>query len=120
MNNSREANTAENKEYIEGRVREIVGEPEGLSMEWEDPDDKTMGTYNLTVSVPEHDPVVITFETNDLRWKTYYPDAGQDVEDFLKDEKELQPNSYNRKQRWDERIRQALSGFGGGPIGFSS
>ncbi len=123
MKDSRAANTDENKKYIEGRVQQIGGERglEGLSTEWEDPPDKTTGTYNLRVNVPEHDPVVIPFFAYALRWKTYYPEPGEDVEAFSKNEKKLQPGSYNRKQQWDERIRQALSvGFGGGPIGFSS
>ena len=123
MNNSRAAITAENKQHIERRVQEIGAELdlEGLTTEWEDPQDKTMGTYKLSVHVPGHDPVVISFSARDLRWKTYYPEPGEDVEAFSKNEKKLQPGSYNRKQQWDKRIRQALSvGFGGGPIGFSS
>lgn len=57
MNNSRAANTDENKQYIERRVQGIGGERalEGLSTEWEDPSDKTTGTYKLRVHVPEHD-----------------------------------------------------------------
>jgi len=123
MKDSRAANTDENKKYIEGRVQQIGGERglEGLSTEWEDPPDKTTGTYNLRVNVPEYDPVVIPFLAYALRWKTYYPKPGEDVEAFSKNEKKLQAGSYNRKQQWDERIRQVLSdGFGGGPIGFSS
>jgi len=122
--NSRIANTDENKQHIEGRVQEIGGERglEGLSTEWEDPLDKTTGTYNLSVYFPEHDPVVIPFLAKDLRWTTYYPEPGENVEAFLKDEKELRGDSYGRKQRWDEQIRQALSGFGqsNNPIGFRS
>jgi len=122
MKDSRAANTDENKKYIEGRVQQIGGE-RGLEVttEWEDPQDKTTGTYNLRVNVPEHDPVVIPFPAYDLRWLTYYPEPGEDVEAFSKNEKKFEAGSYNRKQQWDERIRQALSvGFGGGPIGFSS
>ncbi len=122
MKDSRAANTDENKKYIEGRVQQIGGE-RGLEVttEWEDPQDKTTGTYNLRVNVPEHDPVVIPFPAYDLRWLTYYPEPGEDVEAFSKNEKKSQPGSYNRKHQWDERIRQDLSGgFGGGPIGFSS
>ena len=125
MNNSRAANTDKNKKYIEGRVPGIGRELglEGLSTEWEDPQDKTTGTYKLSVNVPEqNDPVVIPFEANDLRWKTYHPYPGQDVEAFLEDEKKSRRHSYNRKQRWDKQIRQALKGFGqsNNPIGFSS
>ncbi len=119
MNNSRAANTDENKKYIEGRVQKIGGKRglEGLSTEWEDSPDKTMGIYNLRVNVPEHDPVVILFPAYDLRWLTYYPEPGEDVEAFSKNEKKFKAGSYNRKQKWDLQIRQALSGFGGGPIG---
>ncbi len=124
MRNSRAANTDKNKKYIEERVQEIGGKRglEGLSTEWEDPPDKTTGTYELSVSVEGHtDPVVMPFLAYDLRWKTYHPEKGEDVEEFSKNEKRVQAGSYNRKQQWDERIRQALSGgFGGGPIGFSS
>ena len=125
MSNSRAANTDKNKKYIEERVQKIGGKRglEGLSTEWEDPQDKTMGTYNLSVHVPdENDPVVIPFEANDLRWTTYYPEKGEDVEKFLEDEKESRRDSYDRKQRWDAQIRQALSGFGqsNNPIGFRS
>jgi len=123
MNNSRAASTDKNKKYIEERVQEIGGKRglEGLTTEWEDPPDKTTGTYNLRVHVPEHDPVVIPFLAYDLRWETYYPEPGEDVEAFSKNEKKLKAGSYNRKQQWDERIRQALSvGFGqsNNPIGF--
>ena len=119
---SRAANTDKNKQYIEDRVQQIGGERglEGVTTEWEDPPDKTTGNYNLRVSVPEHDPVVIPFSAYALRWKTYYPEEGEDIEAFSKNEKKLQPGSYNRKQKWDLQIRQALSGFGGSPIGFSS
>jgi len=114
MNNSRAAITAENKKHIERQVQEIGDERglEGLSTKWEDPPDTTMGTYKLSVHVPEYDSVVITFEANDLRWKTYY----------MEDEKKSQRfESYERRQKWDAQIRQVLSvGFGGGPIGFSS
>ncbi len=124
MNDSRAANTGENKQYIEERVKEIGGKRglEGLTTEWEDPPDRATGTFNLRVYDPGHtDPVVIPFLAYDLRWKNYYPEPGEDVEAFSKNEKKLQPGSYNRKQQWDERIRQVLSGgFGGGPIGFSS
>jgi len=124
MNNSRAANTDENKQHIEEMVQGIGGELdlEGLTTEWEDPQDKTMGTYKLSVHVPGHDPVVISFSARDLRWKTYYPEKGEDVERFLENEKELQRSSYDRKQRWDAQIRQALSGFGQSkrPIGFRS
>ncbi len=123
MKDSRAANTVENKRYIEGRVQQMGGERglKGLSTEWEDPLDKTAGTYNLRVNVPEHDPVVIPFLAYALRWKTYYPEPGEDVEAFSKNEKKFQAGSYNRKQQWDQRIRQVLSGgFGGGPSGFSS
>jgi len=123
MNNSRAASTDQNKKYIEERVQKIGGKRglEGLSTEWEDPPGKTTGTYNLRVNVPEHDPVVIPFPAYDLRWLTYYPEPGEDVEAFSKNEKKLQPGSYNRKQQWDQRIRQALSvGFGNNPIGFRS
>jgi len=51
---------------------------------------------------------------------TYYPEPGEDVEAFSKNEKKFEAGSYNRKQKWDELIRQSLSRFGGGPIGFSS
>ena len=106
-------------------MQEIGGERglEGLSTEWEDPQDKTMGTYNLSVHVPDqNDPVVIPFEAREIRWTTFYPEPGQDVKTFLKDEKKSQPESYDRKQRWDAQIRQALSGFGQSkrPIGFRS
>jgi len=125
MKDSRAANTDENKKYIRGRVQQIGGKRglEGLTTAWEDPPNKTTGTYNLRVKVPERDPVVIPFVAYDLRWKTYYPEPGEDVEAFSKNEKKLQPGSYNRKQRWDERIRKALSvGFGriNNPIGFIS
>ncbi len=121
MNNSRAANTEQNKKYIERRVQEI-GRELGLEVttEWEDPEDETMGTYNLSVHVEGHDPGGITFSATELGWTTYYPEEGEDVEAFLEDEKKSRRVSYDRKQRWDERIRQALSGFGGGPIGFSS
>ncbi len=119
MNSSRAANTDKNKKYIEERVREIGGKRglERLTTEWEDPPDKATGTYNLRVNVPEHDPVVIPFPAYDLRWLTYYPEPGEDVEAFSKNEKKFESGSYNRKQKWDLQIRQALSGFGGGPIG---
>jgi len=125
MNNSRAAITAENKQHIERRVQEIGAELdlEGLTTEWEDPQDKTMGTYKLSVHVPGHDPVVISFSARDLRWKTYYPEPGQDVEAFLEDEKKSKCfESYERRQKWDAQIRQALSGFGQSkrPIGFRS
>ncbi len=122
MHNNRAANTDENKKYIEGRVQKIGGKRglEGLSTEWEDSPDKTTGIYNLRVNVPEHDPVVIPFLAYALKWKTYYPEPGEDVEAFSKNEKKFKAGSYNRKQKWDLQIRQALSGFGGGPIGFSS
>jgi len=118
MKDSRAANTDKNKQYIEERVQKIGGKRglEGLSTEWEDPLDKTTGTYNLRVNVPEHDPVVIPFPAYDLRWLTYYPEPGEDVEAFSKNEKRFEAGSYNRKQKWDERIRQALSGFGGGRV----
>ena len=120
MKDSRAANTDKNKKYIEERVQKIGGKRglEGLSTEWEDPLDKTTGTYNLRVNVPEHDPVVIPFSATELGWTTYHPEPGEDVERFLEDEKKSRRVSYDRKQRWDERIRQALRGFGGGPIGF--
>jgi len=120
MNNSRAENTAENKEYIEGRVQVIVGEPEGLTTDWEDPLDETMGTYNLTVRVPDQNPVEIPFSANELRWDTYQPDPEEDLEAFSRNEEELQTSSHDRKQEWDERIREALSGFGqsNDPIGF--
>ncbi len=125
MNNSRAANTGENKRYIERRVQEIGAERglEGLTTEWEDPEDETMGTYNLNVHVPEHsNPVVIPFSARDLGWKTFYPEEGEDVEKFSEDEKESRRDSYERKQRWDKQIRQAISGFGqsNNPIGFRS
>ena len=123
MHNNRAANTVENKKYIEGRVQQIGGERglEGLRTEWEDPPDKTTGMYELSVSVEGHDPVVIPFSAYALRWWTYYPEPGEDVEAFSENEKKVQPGSYNRKQKWDERIRQVLSGgFGSGPIGFRS
>ena len=121
MRNSRAANTGENKRYIERRVQEI-GDERGLDLttEWEDPEDETMGTYNLTVSVPDQNPVEIPFSANELRWDTYQPDPEEDLEAFSRNEEELQFSSYERKQRWDAQIRQALSGFGGGPIGFRS
>ena len=114
MNNSRAANTDENKQYIEERVQEIGGKRglEGLTTEWEDPTDKATGTFNLRVYDPGHtDPVVIPFLAYDLRWKTYHPEKGEDVEEFSKNEKRVQAGSYNRKHLWDERIRQVLSGF---------
>ena len=123
MNSSRAANTDKNKKYIEKRVQEIGGKRglEGLTTEWEDPRDRTTGTYELSVSVKGHtDPVVIPFPAYDLRWLTYYPEPGEDVEAFSKNEKKFEAGSYNRKQKWDELIRQSLSRFGGGPIGFSS
>ena len=124
MKDSRAAITDENKKYIEGRVQQIGDERglEGLSTEWKDPDDKTMGTYNLTVSVLDQNPVAIPFSARDLRWKTYYPEEKEDVEAFLEGEKKLQRDSYDRKKRWEEQIRKALSGFGqsNNPIGFSS
>jgi hypothetical protein len=88
MNSSRAANTDKNKKYIEERVREIGGKRglERLTTEWEDPPDKATGTYNLRVNVPEHDPVVIPFPAYDLRWLTYYPEPGEDVEAFSKNE----------------------------------
>ena len=94
MNNSRAAITGENKLYIEGLVHKIG----------------------------RHDTVVIPFLAYDLGWTTYYPKEGEDVEAFLEDEKERRPESYERKQKWDAQIRQALSGFGqsNNPIGFSS
>ena len=118
MKDSRAANTDKNKKYIEERVQKIGGKRglEGLSTEWEDPLDKTTGTYNLRVNVPERDPVVIPFPAYDLRWLTYYPEPGEDVEAFSKNEKKFEAGSYNRKRKWDERIRQALSGFGGGIV----
>ena len=121
--NSREATTAENKKHIERRVQEIGAELglEGLTTEWEDPQD-TEGTQNLNVHVPEqNNPVVITFEADDLRWTTYYPEKGQDVEAFLEAEKKSRRfESRERRQKWDAQIRQALSGFGTNPIGFIS
>ncbi len=124
MKDSRAANRDENKKYIDGRVQEIGGELdlEGLTTEWEDPQDKTMGTYKLSVHVPGHDPVVIPFSARDLRWTTFYPEPGQDIKTFLKDEKRSQRESYDRKKQWDEVLRRALSGFGqsNNPIGFSS
>ncbi len=123
MEDSRAANTGENKKYIEGRVPGIGRELglEGLSTEWEDPQDKTTGTYNLRVHAPEqNDLVAIPFSATELGWTTYHPEPGEDVERFLEDEKKSGRASYDRKQRWDKQIRQALSGFGGGPIGFSS
>ena len=121
--NSREANTEQNKKYIERRVQEIGGERElDLTTEWEDPEDTTTGTYNLSVHVKGYDPVVIPFSATELGWTTYHPETGEDVERFLEDEKKSRRVSYDRKQRWDERIRQALSGFGqsNSPIGFRS
>ena len=117
--NSRAAITDANKEYIEGRVREI-GNERGLEVttEWEDQQD-IAGNHNLRVNVPKQGSVFITFGANELGWTTYYPEEGEDVERFLEDEKKSRPESYERKQQWDEQIRQALSGFGGGPIGFS-
>ena len=102
-------------------MQEIGGE-RGLDLttEWEDPEDTTTGTYNLSVHVTEHNPVVIPFSATELGWTTYHPEPGEDVERFLEDEKKSRRVSYDRKQRWDERIRQALSGFGGSPIGFKS
>ena len=123
MKDSRAANTDENKQYIEERVQETGGKRglEGLTSEWEDPPDKTTGTFNLRVYAQGHtDPVVIPFLAYDLRWKTYHPEKGEDVKEFSKNEKKVQPGSYNRKRLWDERIRQVLSGFGAKPIGFSS
>ncbi len=123
MEDSRAAITDENKKYIEGRVPGIGRELglEGLSTEWEDPQDKTTGTYNLRVHAPEqNDLVAIPFSATELGWTTYHPEPGEDVERFLEDEKKSGRASYDRKQRWDKQIRQALSGFGGGPIGFSS
>jgi len=124
MNNSRAAKTDKNKKYIEERVQEIGGKRglEGLTTKWEDPPDKTTGTYELSVSVEGHtNPVFIPFPAYHLRWLTYYPEPGEDFEAFSKNEKQFQAGSYKRKQKWNERIRQALSvGFGGGPIGFSS
>ena len=121
MEDSRAAITDENKNYIEERVQKIGGKRglEGLSTEWEDSPDKTTGIYNLRVNVPEHDPVVIPFPAYDLRWLTYYPEPGEDVEAFSKNEKQFEAGSYNRKQKWDLQIRHALSRFGGSPIGFS-
>jgi len=92
MNNSRAADTEQNKQYIEGRVQEIGGKRglEGLTTKWEDPPDKTTGTYELSVSVEGHtDPVVILFPAYDLRWLTYYPEPGEDVEAFSKMRKSL-------------------------------
>ena len=93
-----------------------------MSTEWEDAQDKTTGTYKLTVHLPGHDPVVIPFSARDLRWTTFYPEPGQDVKTFLKDEKKSQRESYDRKKQWDEVLRRALSGFGQSnkPIGFRS
>ncbi len=123
MNSSRAANTDKNKKYIEERVQEIGGE-RGLDLttEWEDPEDETMGTYNLSVHVEGHDPGGITFSATELGWTTYYPEEGEDVEAFLENEKEWRPESYERRQKWDKQIRKALSGFGQSntPIGFSS
>ena len=123
MNNSRAAITDENKQYIEDRLSGIVRELglQGLRTEWEDPRNHSTGTYNLSVHVAEHNPVVIPFSARDLGWKTYYPEEGEDVEAFLEDEKKWRPESYDRKQRWDKQIRQALQGFGqsNNPIGFS-
>ena len=115
MENSRAATTDENKRYIEERVKEIGGKRglEGLTTEWEDPPDKATGTFNLRVYNPGHtDPVVMPFLAYDLRWKTYHPEKGEDVEEFSKNEKKFKAGSYKRKQGWDMRIRQALSGFG--------
>jgi len=123
MNNSQAANTGENKRYIERRVQEI-GDERGLDLttEWEDPENETMGTYNLTVRVPDQNPVAIPFSANELRWDTYQPDPEEDLEAFSRNEEELQSSSYERKQRWDKQIRKALSGFGqsNNPIGFRS
>ena len=123
MNNSRAANTEQNKKYIERRVQEIGGE-RGLDLttEWEDPQDTTMDASKLSVHVEGYDPVVIPFSATELGWTTYHPEPGEDVERFLEDEKKSRRVSYDRKQRWDERIRQALSGFGQSnrPIGFRS
>ena len=115
MNISRVANTDENKQYLEERVKELGGKRglEGLTTEWEDPPDKATGTFNLRVYNPGHtDPVVMPFLAYDLRWKTYHPEKGEDVEEFSKNEKKFKAGSYKRKQGWDMRIRQALSGFG--------
>ena len=124
MNNSRAANTDKNKKYIEERVQEIGCKRglEGLTIAWEDPPDKTTDTYNLRVNVPEYDPVVIPFLAYNLRWLTYYPEPGEDVEAFSKNEKKFESGSYNRKQQWDLQIRQALSGFGqsNNPLGLRS
>ncbi len=115
MENNRAANTDENKRYIEERVQEIGGKRglEGLTTEWEDPLDKTTGTFNLRVYAQGHtDPVVMPFLAYDLRWKTYHPEKGEDVEEFSKNEKKFKAGSYKRKQGWNLQIRQALSGFG--------
>ena len=124
MKDSRAANTDKNKKYIERRVQEIGGERglEGLTTEWEDPQDTTMDASKLSVHVEGYDPVVIPFHATELGWKTYHPEQGEDVEAFLEDEKKWRPESYDRKQRWDKQIRQALKGFGqsNNPIGFSS
>ena len=77
MNISRAANTDENKQYLEERVKEIGGKRGlgGLTTEWEDPPDKATGTFNLRVYNPGHtDPVVMPFLAYDLRWKTYHPE----------------------------------------------
>jgi len=111
---SRAANTDKNKQYIEDRVQQIGGERglEGVTTEWEDPQDTTMDASKLSVHVEGYDPVVIPFSATELGWTTYHPEPGEDVERFLEDEKKSRRVSYDRKQRWDERIRQALSGFG--------
>ena len=115
MNISRAANTDENKQYLEERVKELGGKRglEGLTTEWEDPLDKSTGTFNLRVYAQGHtDPVVMPFMAYDLRWKTYHPEKGEDVEEFSKNEKRFKAGSYKRKQGWNLQIRQALSGFG--------
>jgi len=122
MTDNRGEFIGENKQYIEGVAHEISGELElaGLKIEWGNAQD-TMGTYKLKIHCPGYpDPLVISFSANSLRWKTYYPDPDEDVEVFLKDEEELQPDSYTRKKQWKEKVRKGLKGFckSKNPIGF--
>ncbi len=88
-----------NKRIIEEVVAEVGGEL-GLKLEtdWTDAPSK-MENYKLRIRCEESGKsTVLEFPSKELWFKTWMQEPGEDIAEFLKNEKELRPESYERKK----------------------
>ncbi len=114
--------TDSNKLIIEQFVAE-VGEDLNLALrvEWIDATSRLESSLLKIFCEGHTQPAILEFH-RDLWFKTWMPEPGEDVAEFLKDEKEQRPESYQRKKDWKTRISQAVKREfleGGEPIGFN-